>query len=211
MMAALIVVDVQNDFLPGGALAVPHGDEVVAPVNRLMPLFPTVVLTADWHPADHASFASRHSGKAPYDTVTMPYGTQVLWPDHCVAGTVGADFAAGLDTVRAHAIIRKGTDKDCDSYSGFLAADRKTPTGLAGYLKSRGVTMVFVCGLATDFCVAWTAEDAAAAGFKTYLIENASRAIDANGSLAAAMAGLKAAGVAVIEEREVADCLPSAD
>ena len=203
MTAALIVVDIQNDFLPGGALAVPRGDETVAIANRLMPLFPTVVLTADWHPADHASFASQHAGKAPYDVVTMPYGNQVLWPDHCVAGTSGADFAAGLETVRAHAVIRKGTDKNCDSYSGFLAADRKTPTGLAGYLKSRGVTTVFVCGLATDFCVAWTAQDAAAAGFKTYLIEDASRAIDAGGSLAAAMAGLKTAGVGVIEKKDV--------
>lgn len=203
MTAALIVVDIQNDFLPGGALAVPRGDETVAIANRLMPLFSTVVLTADWHPADHASFASQHAGKAPYDVVTMPYGNQVLWPDHCVAGTTGADFAAGLETVRAHAVIRKGTDKNCDSYSGFLAADRKTPTGLAGYLKSRGVTTVFVCGLATDFCVAWTAQDAAAAGFKTYLIEDASRAIDAGGSLAAAMAGLKTAGVGVIEKKDV--------
>lgn len=203
MTAALIVVDIQNDFLPGGALAVPRGDETVAIANRLMPLFPTVVLTADWHPVDHASFASQHAGKSPYDVVPMPYGNQVLWPEHCVAGTSGADFAAGLETVRAHAVIRKGTDKNCDSYSGFLAADRKTPTGLAGYLKSRGVTTVFVCGLATDFCVAWTAQDAAAAGFKTYLIEDASRAIDAGGSLAAAMAGLKTAGVGVIEKKDV--------
>lgn len=203
MTAALIVVDIQNDFLPGGALAVPRGDETVAIANRLMPLFPTVVLTADWHPADHASFASQHAGKSPYDVVPMPYGNQVLWPDHCVAGTTGADFAAGLETVRAHAVIRKGTDKNCDSYSGFLAADRKTPTGLAGYLKSRGVTTVFVCGLATDFCVAWTAQDAAVAGFKTYLIEDASRAIDAGGSLAAAIAGLKTAGVGVIEKKDV--------
>lgn len=203
MTAALIVVDIQNDFLPGGALAVPRGDETVAIANRLMPLFSTVVLTADWHPADHSSFASQHAGNSPYDVVPMPYGNQVLWPDHCVAGTTGADFAAGLETVRAHAVIRKGTDKNCDSYSGFLAADRKTPTGLAGYLKSRGVTTVFVCGLATDFCVAWTAQDAAAAGFKTYLIEDASRAIDAGGSLAAAMAGLKTAGVGVIEKKDV--------
>ena len=203
MTAALIVVDIQNDFLPGGALTVPRGDETVAIANRLMPLFSTVVLTADWHPADHSSFASQHAGKSPYDVVPMPYGNQVLWPDHCVAGTSGADFAAGLETVRAHAVIRKGTDKNCDSYSGFLAADRKTPTGLAGYLKSRGVTTVFVCGLATDFCVAWTAQDAAAAGFKTYLIEDASRAIDAGGSLAAAMAGLKTAGVGVIEKKDV--------
>ncbi len=203
MTAALIVVDIQNDFLPGGALAVPRGDETVAIANRLMPLFPTVVLTADWHPADHSSFASQHAGKSPYDVVPMPYGNQVLWPEHCVAGTSGADFAAGLETVRAHAVIRKGTDKNCDSYSGFLAADRKTPTGLAGYLKSRGVTTVFVCGLATDFCVAWTAQDASAAGFKTYLIEDASRAIDAGGALAAAMAGLKTAGVGVIEKKDV--------
>ena len=203
MTAALIVVDIQNDFLPGGALAVPRGDETVAIANRLMPLFSTVVLTADWHPADHSSFASQHAGKSPYDVVPMPYGNQVLWPDHCVAGTTGADFAAGLETVRAHAVIRKGTDKNCDSYSGFLAADRKTPTGLAGYLKSRGVTTVFVCGLATDFCVAWTAQDAAVAGFKTYLIEDASRAIDAGGSLAAAMAGLKTVGVGVIEKKDV--------
>ena len=190
MANALIVVDIQNDFLPGGALAVAEGDAVVAPVNALMPLFDTVVLTADWHPADHASFASEHPGKAPFETIEMPYGTQVLWPQHCVAGSEGAAFAAGLFYVQepsAMCVIRKGREKDCDSYSGFLAADRKTVTGLAGYLRERCVTDVFVCGLATDFCVTWTALDAAAAGFKTALIEDASRAIDTNGSLAAAL------------------------
>ncbi len=203
MAAALIVVDVQNDFLPGGALAVPKGDEVVSPVNLLMPSFSTVVLTADWHPADHSSFASQYAGKHPYETVERPYGTQVLWPDHCVAGSHGAGFAPDLFEDLAHAVIRKGTDWRCDSYSGFLAADRKTPTGLEGYLRSRGVTEVFVCGLALDFCVAWTALDAVAAGFKTTLVEDACRAIDVNGSLAAAMDSLRAAGVRLAQTAEV--------
>lgn len=203
MTTALIVVDVQKDFLPGGALAVPRGDEVIPVVNLLMPHFSTVVLTADWHPAHHASFAAQHPGKAPYETVEMPYGTQVLWPVHCVAGTPGADFADGLETKAAHAVIRKGTEAGCDSYSGFLAADRRTPTGLAGYLKTRGVTRVCVCGLATDFCVAWTAQDAAAQGFETFLIEDASRAIDVNGSLEAALRACAKAGVTVIRSEAV--------
>lgn len=207
MTAALIVVDVQNDFLPGGALAVPKGDEVIDPVNQLMPRFSTVVLTADWHPADHSSFASQYEGKRPYETVERPYGTQVLWPDHCVAGSRGAAFSPDLYEDLAHAVIRKGTDWRCDSYSGFMAADRKTPTGLAGYLKSRGVTEVFVCGLALDFCVAWTALDAVAAGFKTTLVEDACRAIDVNGSLAAAMDSMRAVGVRIVQSADVPELL----
>lgn len=192
---ALIVVDVQNDFLPGGALAVPHGDEVVGPVNRLMGLFETVVLTADWHPRNHASFAANHPGRQPYEVIDLDYGPQVLWPVHCVAGTPGADFAAGLETARAALILRKGMHAGCDSYSGFVEADRTTSTGLAGWLRGRGITDVWVCGLATDFCVAWTAQDAAAAGFATHLLEDASRAIDLNGSLAVARKAWTAAGV----------------
>ena len=202
MTDALIVVDVQNDFLPGGALAVPRGDEVTGVINPLMEKFEVVVLTADWHPADHASFASQASGHRPYDVVRMSYGDQVLWPDHCVAGTEGAEFAADLNTHLAQAVIRKGTDRNCDSYSGFLAADRKTSTGLAGYLRERGVTSVFVCGLATDFCVAWTAMDAANAGFQSHLILDASRAIDVNGSLDAALAACRSKGVKLVSAAE---------
>lgn len=192
---ALIVVDVQNDFLPGGTLAVAGGDAVIDPINRLMDAFDTVVMTADWHPADHVSFADNHAGKSPFETIELPYGVQVLWPRHCVAGTAGAAFAKELKTDKAAVIVRKGMHTDCDSYSGFVEADRQTKTGLAGWLKDRGIDEVWVCGLATDFCVAWTAQDAASAGFKTYLIEDASKAIDLNGSLASARAAWEAAGV----------------
>jgi nicotinamidase/pyrazinamidase len=191
----LLVVDVQNDFLPGGALAVPDGDAVIAPINALGTRFPQVVLTQDWHPAGHASFASAHAGKAPFDTVAMPYGTQVLWPDHCVQGTPGAALAAALDLPGAALVIRKGTHPRIDSYSAFLEADRRTRTGLAGYLAERGVGRVFVAGLATDFCVGWTAIDARAAGFPTFVVADATRGIDADGSLARADADMAAAGV----------------
>jgi nicotinamidase/pyrazinamidase len=193
--ACLIVVDVQNDFIPGGALAVARGDEVVALVNRIAAGFEDVVLTQDWHPRGHASFASSHSGRKPFETISLAYGPQVLWPDHCVQGTEGAALHQALSIPHAQLVIRKGHHRDIDSYSAFLEADRKTPTGLAGYLKERNLKRLYVCGLATDFCVAWTALDARAAGFDTTVIEDASRAIDLEGSLARAKSDLAAAGV----------------
>ncbi|UVF17626.1 nicotinamidase [Microvirga terrae] len=199
----LIVVDVQNDFLPGGALAVPDGDAVIAPINRLSRAFRHVVLTQDWHPVGHASFASSHPAKAPFDTAELHYGTQVLWPDHCVQGTPGAEISRDLDIPHAQLVIRKGYNGGIDSYSGFKEADRRTSTGLAGYLTERGFRRVVCAGLALDFCVAWTALDAAEAGFETYLIEDASRAIDANGSLAKARADLEAAGVRMIGSNRI--------
>jgi nicotinamidase/pyrazinamidase len=186
---------VQNDFMPTGALAVPRGDEVVPVINRLAARFEQVVLTQDWHPRDHASFASAHPGSKPFETIDLPYGKQVLWPDHCVQATPGAALHAGLAVPHAQLIIRKGHHRDIDSYSAFVEADRKTPTGLAGYLRERGLRKLYVCGLATDFCVAWTALDARAAGFDTTVIEDASRAIDLNGSLAKAMQDIARAGV----------------
>jgi nicotinamidase/pyrazinamidase len=193
--ACLIVVDVQNDFIPGGALAVPRGDEVVPVINRLAARFENVVLTQDWHPRGHASFASSHHGKQPFETIELAYGRQVLWPDHCVQGTYGAAFHPDVDLTKAQLVIRKGHHRDIDSYSAFLEADRKTTTGLAGFLKEKGFRTLFVCGLATDFCVAWTALDARAAGFDTAVIEDASRAIDLDGSLARAWKDMQAAGV----------------
>jgi nicotinamidase/pyrazinamidase len=193
--ACLIVVDVQNDFIPGGALAVPDGGAVVPAINRLAARFDNVVLTQDWHPRDHASFASSHPGKKPFETIDLAYGNQVLWPDHCVQGTSGAAFHPELNVTKAQLVIRKGHHRDIDSYSAFLEADRKTTTGLAGYLNERGFRKLYVCGLATDFCVAWTALDARAAGFDTTVIEDASRAIDLDGSLARAWADLTSAGV----------------
>jgi nicotinamidase/pyrazinamidase len=199
----LIVVDVQNDFIPGGTLAVPNGEEVVPVINRLVARFEIVVLTQDWHPRRHASFASAHPGKKPFETITLSYGAQVLWPDHCVQGTSGAAFHADLDVTKAHVVIRKGHHREIDSYSAFLEADRKTTTGLAGYLKERGLNRLFVCGLATDFCVAWTALDARAAGFDTTVIEDASRAIDLDGSLGRAWSDMAAAGVKRISSAQV--------
>ena len=194
-MECLIVVDVQNDFMPGGALAVPRGDEVLPVINRLAPRFANVVMTQDWHPRGHASFASSHPGRKPFETVELPYGKQVLWPEHCVQGTPGAALHAGLDVTKAQLVIRKGFHPDIDSYSGFVEADRRTSTGLAGYLKERNLKELYVCGLATDFCVAWTALDARAAGFTVSVIEDACRAIDLEGSLARAWAELQARGV----------------
>ncbi len=196
--AVLLVIDVQNDFLPGGALAVPRGDEVIAPINRLATRFANVILTQDWHPANHVSFASHHAGRKPYETIELPYGRQVLWPDHCVQGTRGAQLADALQATGAQAVIRKGFHAHTDSYSAFVEADQVTPTGLAGLLRERGIRRVFCCGLATDFCVAWSALDAQAAGFETTVIDDACRAIDAGGSLAAALRDLGAAGVRVI-------------
>lgn len=193
--AALIVVDLQNDFCPGGRLPVAGGDEIVPLVNALGRRFSTVVLTQDWHPAGHSSFASSHEGRKPFETVAMPYGSQVLWPEHCVQGSDGAAFHPGLDLAMAQAIIRKGYRAEVDSYSGFVEADRTTPTGLAGYLRERGVARVAIVGLATDFCVNWTAQDAARHGFETLVVEEACRAIDLDGSLARAWVEMTALGV----------------
>lgn len=199
----LVVVDVQYDFLPGGNLAVTGGDEIVPLINALAKKFKNVVLTQDWHPADHVSFASQHPGKAPFETVELDYGTQVLWPDHCVWQTHGAELSADLDIPHAQLIIRKGFNRAIDSYSGFQEADRETLTGLAGYLNERDVGRLFVVGLATDFCVAWTALDGAAGGFDVTVIEDATRAIDSNGSLEKAWADIKDAGVERIMSREI--------
>lgn len=192
---ALLVVDVQNDFLPGGALAVARGDEIVPLVNRIAERFAIVVLTQDWHPAGHASFASSHPGSQPFEYTRLAYGRQILWPDHCVQGSPGADFAPGLNIPHAQLVIRKGYHRKIDSYSAFLEADRKTRTGLDGYLRSRGVKRVFCVGLATDFCVAWTALDARRFRLQSAVIEDACRPIDREGSLAAAWQAMKKAGV----------------
>ena len=185
----------QHDFAPGGALAVPQGDEIVPLVNRLGARFANVVLTQDWHPRDHISFAAMHPGRKPFETIRLPYGEQVLWPPHCVQGTHGAALHAKLDIPHAQLVIRKGHHREIDSYSAFLEADRRTSTGLAGYLRERGLAELYVCGLATDFCVAWTALDARAAGFEVSVIEDACRAIDLDGSLAKAWSEMSRAGV----------------
>jgi nicotinamidase/pyrazinamidase len=199
----LLVIDVQNDFLPGGALAVADGDAIIPLVDRLAREFESVVVTQDWHPAGHASFASSHAGAKPFDLMELPYGNQVLWPDHCVQGSPGALVHFALETQdRAFAILRKGANAMVDSYSAFAEADGLT-TGLAALLRARGIERVFACGLATDFCVAYSALDARAAGFETFVIDDACRAIDAKGSLAAAWARMQAAGVRKIEAREV--------
>jgi len=191
----LLVVDVQNDFCPGGALAVPGGDEIVPTVNRLARDFAHIVLTQDWHPARHSSFASVHPGKAPFESVETPYGAQILWPDHCVQGTAGAAFHPGLDIPHAELIVRKGFHRAIDSYSAFQENDRKTPTGLASYLHERGFERVTLCGLATDFCVLYSALDARAAGFTATVVLDACRALDVDGSLARALDEMRAAGV----------------
>lgn len=201
----LLVVDVQNDFLPGGALAVPDGHAIVAPILDLARCFDHVALTQDWHPAGHMSFASSHPGRQPFEVLDLPDGrAQVLWPDHCVQGTRGAEFSAALDLPKAELIVRKGFDPAIDSYSAFVEADRRTKTGLAGYLKERGFTRIFIAGLATDFCVSWSAVDAIAAGFETVVIEDLCRAIDTGGSLAKARADMAAAGVRIARAGEVA-------
>lgn len=193
--SALLIVDVQNGFVTGGRLAVPHGEEVVPVINRVARAFANVVLTQDWHPAGHASFASSHSGRQPYETLVLAYGLQVLWPEHCVQGTTDAELHADLDVPHAQLVIRKGFHPGVDSYSAFQEADRSTPTGLDGYLKQRGIGQVFVCGLATDFCVAWTALDARRLGYDTWVVEDATRPIDLNGSLDAAWHEMTARGV----------------
>lgn len=196
----LLVVDIQNDFCPEGNLAVPRGDEIVPLVNRLGDQFSHVVLTQDWHPRDHLSFASSHPGKKPYDTVELSYGSQILWPDHCVQGTPGAEFRKDLHIPRAELVLRKGYHRKIDSYSAFFENDRKTNTGLAGYLRERGFTRVFLAGLAFDFCVRYSAEDARKIGFDVVVIEDACRGIDVDGSIAKTRQQLAIVG---------ADCVPS--
>jgi len=191
----LIVVDVQNDFCPGGSLPVPHGDEVVPTVNELGQRFRHVVLTQDWHPPEHRSFASTHPGRHAFQSIELAYGPQVLWPDHCVQGTAGAEFQAGLQIPRAELILRKGYRRDIDSYSAFYENDHTTPTGLAGYLRERGLTRVFLAGLAFDFCVRFSAADARRVGFEVVVIEDACRGMDMNGSVAATRQALQSLGV----------------
>lgn len=198
MSQALIVIDVQNDFCPKGALAVPGGNEIVACINSLMGSFPVVVLTQDWHPAGHSSFATSHPGKSAYDMIEMPYGPQVLWPDHCVQGSQGASFHNDLNTTRADLIIRKGYNSAIDSYSAFFENDQTTPTGLEGYLRTRGITNLVLVGLATDFCVSFSAQDAARLGFDVSVRTDLCRAIDLNGSLAAATEAMQGAGVTLL-------------
>lgn len=199
----LLVVDVQNDFCSGGALAVPQGEAVVPTVNALMPRFRHVVLTQDWHAADHRSFASAHPGRAPFDTALLDYGEQILWPDHCVRGTSGADFHRDLIVDRAQLILRKGVRPEIDSYSAFFENDRNTATGLAGYLRERGIRRIFLAGLATDFCVHYSAVDACRAGFAAVVVEDACRGLNVDGSMPAAMAAMSAAGVTVTQAAKI--------
>jgi nicotinamidase/pyrazinamidase len=196
-MDILVVVDVQNDFCPGGALAVPDGDAVVPEINRLVAEYAHVVVTQDWHTPGHSSFASQHEGRQPFDTIEAPYGPQVLWPDHCVQGTPGAEFHPDLDWTKAELLIRKGFRREVDSYSAFFENDHRTPTGLGGYLRERGFTRVVLAGLATDFCVHFSAMDARKLGFEVRVIERACRGIDLDGSLAAARQQWAEAGVEV--------------
>jgi nicotinamidase/pyrazinamidase len=191
----LLVVDIQNDFCPGGKLAVPQGDEVVPLVNRLAPRFRHVVLTQDWHPPDHRSFASAHPGRRPFETVAVSYGPQILWPDHCVQGTPGAQFHPELHIPHAQLVLRKGCHRDIDSYSAFLENDHTTRTGLAGYLRERGLKRIFLAGLAFDFCVRYSAEDACHTGFSVVVVEDACRGIDVEGSVAATRRRLRDLGI----------------
>ena len=202
--SALLVIDVQNCFLPGGSLAVKDGDQVVPVINRLAKGFANVVMTQDWHTPGHVSFASSHAGKKPFETIDLSYGKQVLWPDHCVQGTDGASLSKDLNIPQAELIVRKGYHKDVDSYSAFTEADGKTTTGLAAWLKARKLQRLFIAGLATDFCVAWTALDARKAGFDAYVIEDACRGIDTQGSLAKAWADMAKAGVKRIQSGDIA-------
>lgn len=202
---ALIVIDVQHDFLPGGALAVSDGDAVIAPVNALMQKIDRVILTQDWHPAGHSSFASSHAGRQPFETVTMAYGEQTLWPEHCIQGSHGATFHEALDQDRAELILRKGFNPAIDSYSAFQENDRVTTTGLDGYLRERGISRLVLAGLAFDYCVAWSALDAAARGYETLVVRDACRGIDLDGSMAAAENAMLEAGVQLVSMDEVAN------
>ncbi len=202
--SALIVVDVQNCFLPGGSLAVKDGDQVIPVINRIAKGFENVVMTQDWHTPHHISFASTHEGKKPFEVIKLAYGNQVLWPDHCVQGTEGAQIAKDINIPHAELIIRKGFHNEVDSYSAFLEADKETHTGLASYFRERGIDTVFITGLATDFCVAWTAVDARHAGLTAYVVEDACRGIDVGGSLAKAWADMTEAGVKKIQSSDLA-------
>ena len=195
---ALIVVDVQNDFCSDGALPVPGGEKIIAAINRIATKFRNVVLTQDWHPEDHVSFASNHPHKRPFDTIELHYGSQVLWPDHCIQGSVGAEFHRALQADHASLVLRKGMHRDIDSYSAFYENDHKTPTGLAGYLRERGWQTLFFVGLAFDFCVRYSAEDARRAGLDAVVIEEACRGIDIDGSIAATHHSLKSLGIPVV-------------
>jgi len=203
MADVLLLVDIQNDFLGGGALAVPGGDGIVPLVNRLARRFAHVVLTQDWHPRDHMSFASRHPGRKPFETFQAAYGTQILWPDHCVQGTAGAQFSDRLDVPHAELILRKGFDRTVDSYSAFYENDHTTPTGLAGYLRQRGLNRVFLAGLAFDFCVGWSAEDACREGFEVVVVKDACRSIDVDGSRAATLRSLHSLDVPVLSSEKL--------
>ena len=197
-MYALLIIDVQNDFCPGGKLAVPNGDEVVPPINRLSPYFEYVIQTQDWHPVSHTSFAANHKDKNPYDTINLDYGKQVLWPNHCVQGSRGAEFHPDLETIHTNVTIRKGFRPEIDSYSAFFENDKATDTGLKGYLDSLGISTVFICGLATDFCVKWTALDSIKSGYNTYLICDATKGIDIDNSVQTSMKEMYDAGVEFI-------------
>lgn len=199
----LLVVDAQNGFMPGGGLPVADGDAIVPVINRVAPLFANLVLTQDWHPADHVSFAANHPGCKPFESIELSYGPQVLWPRHCVQGTPDAELHAGLRVPHAQLVLRKGFHRDVDSYSAFVEADRQTTTGLAAYLQARGIRHLYLCGLATDYCVAWSALDARKAGFAATVIEDACRAIDLDGSLARAWAEMEAAGVQRVQSADV--------
>jgi len=199
----LLVTDVQNDFCPGGALAVPRGDEIIAPIHRVAPRFAHIVLIQDWHPANHSSFAASHPGKQPYDSVELHYGMQTLWPPHCVQGTRGAEFHPALQLTQAELILRKGFRPQIDSYSAFFENDRTTPTGLTGYLKERGLTRVFLAGLAYDYCVGYSALDARRLGLPAFVLRDACRAIDLNGSVATIEAEFAKTGVAVVDSAEL--------
>ena len=199
----LVVVDIQNDFCPGGSLSVPHGDEVVPLINRLATRYEHVVLTQDWHVPDHLSFASAHPGKQPYDTIMLLYGAQILWPDHCVRATRGAEFHKNLQIPQAGLVLRKGLHRKIDSYSTFYENDRKTPTGLIGYLRERGFGRVFLAGLALDFCVRYSAEDASRERFEVVVVEDACRGIDVDGSMAATRESFRTLGIVCITAEAV--------
>ncbi|MGL9617618.1 bifunctional nicotinamidase/pyrazinamidase [Bradyrhizobium sp. U531] len=194
----LLVIDVQNDFCTGGALAVPGGEKVIPAINRIAQRFGNMVLTQDWHPGDHVSFASNHTGKQPFQTIELDYGTQVLWPPHCVQGSSGAEFHRDLDVTRASLVVRKGFRRGIDSYSALVENDKRTPTGLLGYLRERELKTVFVAGLALDFCVRFSAEDARKAGFEVVVIEEACRGIDLDGSVAAAHRSFRDLGISIV-------------
>lgn len=202
-MKALLVIDIQNDFCPGGALAVPEGDSIIPIVNRLIDSFDIIIQTQDWHPSGHSSFASSHEGKNPFDPIQMEYGEQVLWPDHCVQGSEGANFHPNLNTNKSQVIVRKGFRIDIDSYSTFYENDKKTTTGLTGYLNERGITDLYTVGLATDFCVKWSVLDGLKEGFKMILVEDAVRGIDLNGSVEDSLKEMKSKGVQFIQSNDL--------